>query len=251
MLPPKLLGPDDVTPVRARLGTHPRLLVVVDHAAARVPSALSNLGLSEAELERHIAWDIGAAEIARTLASHYRAQLLESAYSRLVIDPNRYPHDPSAMPLVSDGTAVPGNSDLSAAARHRRVEEIFRPYHAAIGTALDVLGAEGFLLSVHTMTDHPRNGDPRPEQIAVSWAADRRSAIAALDTLRRDKTLTLGDNTPYAIDLGEDFTTPEHAVRRGLPHLQVEVRQDLVAAPGPARDWAMRLVPAIDAALAI
>lgn len=251
VLPPPLLGPGDPGPVREAPGVHPRLVVVADHAGNRIPRALRGLGMSEADCARHIAYDIGAAEVARALASAFGARAVETVYSRLVIDANRYPHDPAAMPEESDGTPVPGNAGLSAAERHRRVDELFRPYHARVAAALDALGHDAFLLSVHTMTDRPRSGPARREQVAVSWADDRESAMAALDALRREPGLTVGDNTPYAIDHGDDFTTPEQAVRRGLRHLQVEIRQDLVAESAAARDWGLRLVPAVAAALAL
>lgn len=251
MLPDRLLGPEDPAPVIAVPGPHPRLLIVVDHAGRDVPRALGRLGLAEADLARHIGWDIGAADIAGRLAEATGATLVRTVYSRLVVDANRYPHDPAASPESVDATPVPGNRGLAPAARHRRMEELHRPYHDRIAAELDRLGPGAFLLSVHTMTDRPRTGPARAEEIALSWHADRASTAAALAVLGAEPGLTVGDNTPYAIDPGEDFTTPEHAVRRGLPHLQVEFRQDLVATPEAARAWADRFLPALAAALAL
>ena len=172
-----------------------------------------------------------------------------SCYSRLVIDANRYPHDPASMPTVSDGTDIPGNVDICPAERHRRTQEIFRPYHDRISAELDALGDDAFLLSVHTMTEKPSLGTARAEEIAISWCDDAPSATAALAVLQHDAGLIVGDNTPYAVDHGEDFTTPEHAVRRGLRHIQVEFRQDLVAERSGAEAWAERFAPALEAAL--
>ena len=251
VLPSLLLGPQDPAPVTVLDGAHPRLVFVADHAGRAVPAALDGLGVAAAEMDRHIAYDIGVEAIARHLAARFDAPAILGVYSRLVIDTNRYPFDPAAMPEVSDGTAIPGNLSLAPGDRHRRVKEIFAPYHAAVAAALDVRGSDTLFVSVHSMTDHPATGVPRPEEIAISWAEADGTAEAALAALRADASLVVGDNTPYAIDYGEDFTTPEHAVRRGLRHLQVEFRQDLVADGAAARAWADRFVPAIEAALAL
>lgn len=251
VLPSLLLGPDDPRPVTVLDGDHPRLVFVADHAGRAVPAALDGLGVSAAEMNRHIAYDIGVAAITRHLAARFDAPAVLGVYSRLVIDTNRYPFDPAAMPEVSDGTAIPRNQALTPGDRHRRVDEIFTPYHTAVAAALDARGADTLVVSIHSMTDHPATGVPRPEEIAISWVEADGTAEAALAALRADASLVLGDNTPYAIDYGEDFTTPEHAVRRGLRHLQVEFRQDLVADDTAARAWADRFVPAIEAALAL
>lgn len=251
VLPSLLLTPDDPAPVTVLEGAHPRLLFVADHAGRALPRSLGDLGVAAAEMDRHIAYDIGAAAITRHLAARLGAPAILGTYSRLVIDTNRYPFDPAAMPEISDGAAIAANRGLSPGDKHRRVAEIFTPYHSAIAAALDLRGEDTLFVSIHTMTDHPATGTPRPEEIALSWAEADGTAEAALAALRSDASLTVGDNTPYAIDYGEDFTTPEHAVRRGLRHLQVEFRQDLVADEAGAAAWADRFLPAIEAALAL
>ncbi len=251
MLPPLLIGPQDPAPVQVTPGAHPRLLIVCDHAGHAVPEELDGLGVPPEELRRHIGWDIGALDAARHLAKRYRATLVASVYSRLVIDLNRYPHDPASSPAESDGTPVPGNAAVTASARERRVSELFRPYHDRVAAELDALGDGAFLLSVHTMTDQLNDGVQRTEEIGISWCEADGTAEAALNALGRDADLTVGNNVPYAIDLGEDYTTPEHAIRRGLRHLQIEFRQDLVASPDAAAHWADRFAPALDAAVAL
>ena len=187
--------------------------------------------------------------IAERLAARFGATLIAGAYSRLVIDLNRDPHDPAAMPEICDGTVIPGNREAGPAERWRRVAEIHAPYHAAVAAALEARPG-ALLLSIHTMTDRPATGPARPQRIALSRAGPCAASDAALALLRAELGETVGDNAPYAIDLGEDFTTPEHAVRRGLPHLQVEFRQDLVSDAAGAAGWADRFAPALDAALA-
>lgn len=250
MLPPSLLGPADPPPVETRPGAHPRLLILCDHAGRAVPSRLSGLGVAEAELSRHIGWDIGALAVAGHLAEAFGATLIATRHSRLVIDANRYPHDPAAMPEAVDGTAIPGNRGLSPADRWRRVAELHRPYHDAVSGALDRPGAGAFVLSVHSMTDRPRaSGALRPWQVALSRTAPCAASDAALAVLRSDPAVTVGDNEPYGLDIGEDFTTPEHAIRRGLGHLQVEFRQDLIGDAEGAALWAGCFAPALAAAL--
>lgn len=242
-----LLGPGDPPPVRLlNAGGRAPVLVVCDHASRAVPAALGGLGLPEGELRRHIGWDPGAAEIAARLAERLDAPALLSGFSRLVVDCNRHPGDPASMPVASDGTPVPGNLALDAAAREARLAALFRPYHAAIASRLDAMEAAGrvpVLVSVHTMTDR-LGGVARPWPVALSWALDDRLAPGLLAALR-GRGIAAGDNEPYALEPGVDYTVPEHAMRRGLAHLQVEFRQDLVAAPAAARDWADRFADAL------
>jgi predicted N-formylglutamate amidohydrolase len=148
-----------------------------------------------------------------------------------VIDCNRYPDAIDAMPAVSDGIAVPANAGLSDAARTARTAEIFEPYHRVIATMLDKaerLGHAPVLLSIHSCNP-VLNGASRPWEIGLGWVRDARTAPPLLDALRRTPGLEIGDNEPYGLDLGLDFTTPEHAMARGLAHVQVEFRNDLIA----------------------
>ncbi len=247
-----LLGVGDPPPFEAvRATSDVPLVIVCDHASNRIPTALGDLGLTEEQRRQHIAWDIGAAEVAYRLAHRYGAGLLLGNYSRLVIDLNRHPPDAAAMRADSDGVAVPGNADLSFDARQARVSEIHRPYHTRIAEYLDDLlvhGVRPLFLAVHSMTDQLSDGHHRPQQIAFCWAEDARWMRAASKVLEANGDIVVGDNVPYAIDF-TDYTVPEHAMRRGLPHLQVEFRQDLIATPADAATWADRFVPALDAVL--
>ena len=213
-------------------------LIVCDHASNSIPRALGRLGLEPGQLALHIAWDIGAAWIARRLAQRFDAPLLLAGYSRLVADCNRYPGDPAAFVEESDTIAVSGNRDLAEEDRQRRLQTVWHPYHDAIEAALQDRAAPPAFISVHTMTRCMRGQEPRREAFTVCWSRDGRLAVPLLERLRARGDIAVGDNEPYGLDIGEDYTVPEHAMRRGLAHLQFEVRQDLVSTPSDATRWA-------------
>jgi predicted N-formylglutamate amidohydrolase len=213
-----------------------------DHATNYVPPELANLGLDASELERHIAWDIGAAGVTRALADIFDAPAVFSGVSRLVIDCNRHPDAPALIPEVSDGTVVPGNLGLGAADRASRIERWFDPYHNAIEAALG--DREATTVSIHSMTPCLA-GVARPWQIALSSWRDRSLADPLLAALRAPGDVVVGDNEPYDLDPEVDYSTPYHALRRGLPHLQIEFRQDEVADEAGQTAWARRLADAL------
>lgn len=230
----------------------PRLVIICDHASNRIPPALGTLGLDPADLLSHIAWDIGAAGVAEIVARQFNAPAVLCGTSRLVIDCNRYPDDPRAIPEVSDGVAVPGNTAIAPAARRERIARYFRPYHAEVARVIDaaiVAGSRPILLSIHSMTPEMA-GRYRPWQIAVSSGADRRLADPMLAALRRVAGITVGDNEPYDMDPTEDYSIPEHALTRGLLHLQIEFRQDEVATPEGQARWAGIFAAAMEQVLA-
>ncbi len=213
-------------------------LIVCDHASRAIPRSLGNLGLDADHLREHIAWDIGAAWMARRLARRFDAPLVLAGYSRLVADCNRYPGDPAAFVEVSDTIPVEGNRDLVGDDRRKRLEAVWHPYHDAIEAALADRAAPPAFISVHTMTPRMRGRAARPEAFTVCWSRDGRLARPLLERLRARGDIVVGENEPYGLDFGEDYTVPEHAMRRGLAHLQFEVRQDLVSSPDDAARWA-------------
>jgi predicted N-formylglutamate amidohydrolase len=218
------------------------LLVVCDHAGRRVPRRLGNLGLDAAAFDRHIAWDIGAAEVARRLALRLDAPLVLSVYSRLVIDMNRRPDDPTSIPEESDGTAVPGNRGLDAPARALRVTALHEPYHAAIAARLSDLRARGpapVVLSIHSFTPVFK-GYERPWHIGILWNRDARLA-APLMTRLRTEGVTVGDNQPYSGQDRHGYTMPRHAEAAGLAHVLIEIRQDLIDTRQGADTWSATL----------
>jgi predicted N-formylglutamate amidohydrolase len=223
-------------------------IIVVDHASARIPRRLANLGLPDSELERHIAWDIGALGVARRVAEIIDAPLVAQNYSRLVIDCNRDPKFPTSIPRISELREIPGNLDLSAAEIAARRAEIFDPYHRRIRDLIDGRLAEGrrvILVAQHTMTNVYK-GDRREMHAAVLYNRDRRFAGLVLDMLRREPHLIVADNQPYFVSDETDYTIPHHAESRSLPHVEIEIRQDLVADETGQTEWAERIARTLE-----
>jgi predicted N-formylglutamate amidohydrolase len=224
-----------------------QFIIFCDHASNRIPAELRNLGLPPSELDRHIAWDIGAAGVAAELSTILDAPAILCCTSRLVIDCNRQLNAHDLIPQVSDATAVPGNCNLSAAERHGRIRQWFEPYHAEIESVIDDRGARGLssiALSIHSMTPC-LDGSVRPWQIALSSHRDRNLTQLMLDTLRQSSGVSVGDNQPYDLDPLVDYSIPFHAVRRNMQYLQVEFRQDEVAELAGQSRWARRFAEAL------
>ena len=244
----ELLGKDEPPPfVEARPQGRSNFLIVVDHASARIPERLGNLGLPPTELTRHIAWDIGSLSVARHMAEALDAHVVAQNYSRLVIDCNRDPKVESSIPLVSESSEIPGNRKLSAAEAIARRVEIFDPYHEHIRKLLDERAAAGrrtILVAQHSMTNIYK-GVRREMHAAVLYNRDRRFAGLVLDMLRRDPDLIVGDNEPYFVSDDTDYTIPVHAEARGLPHVEIEIRQDLVGDAAGQLLWAQRITKAL------
>jgi predicted N-formylglutamate amidohydrolase len=231
---------------------HTPLLIICDHASNRVPPALNNLGLGDDELARHIGWDIGAAAVTRGLAAALDATAVLARISRLVIDPNRDPADPTSIPEVSDGVRIPANYALGAEERARRARTYFQPYHEAIETQIDRLTlhcAAPAIFSVHSFTP-AMAGEERPWHIGVLWNKDPRMAVPMIESLRMHADgLVVGDNQPYSGQLVA-YSLNRHGGGKGLPHCAVEIRQDLVADNVAAERWTAILEPALRAILA-
>jgi predicted N-formylglutamate amidohydrolase len=228
------------------------LVIACDHASNAVPPDIGNLGVSDADMQRHIAWDIGAAAISRHLAKAFDAPAILCGTSRLVIDCNRQLRDPTLIPMTSDGTTIPANEGLSPEQRAHRISAFFDTYHQACRQVIDARCAAGrrpLFLAVHSMTDQMR-GQSRPWEIALSSNENRRATDPALAGLRKTDGIVVGDNEPYDMNTDEDYSTPEHALSRGLDYLQVEFRQDLVATPEGQKRCAELFIPAVAAAIA-
>lgn len=213
---------------------------------------LDSLGLSAEALTRHIAWDIGAAALSRALAERLDAPLVMCGYSRLVVDCNRDPGDPTAFLDESDGQVVPGNVGLSASERERRLDAVFRPYHQQIEYRLGLMRASGVvpaLIAVHSFT--PRMYDlDRPWHVGVLWDADPRIPVPLLAALTGRGDLCVGDNEPYSGRHPSDYTIDRHAERAGLPHVCLEVRQDLLTTQEGVLRWAELLTAGLRPILA-
>jgi predicted N-formylglutamate amidohydrolase len=253
--PDRMLGEDDPAPVRVvRPNGRSDFLLTADHAGRAIPRRLGKLGLPDSELARHIAWDIGIAEVTKQLAQALDATAVLQSYSRLVIDCNREPRWASSIPLISEATKIPGNQAVSPADRAARRSEIFLPYHQRITELLDrrrVAGRRTVLIAMHSFTPVFK-GETRIVEVGVLYNRDARLARILLDLLRAERNLVVGDNAPYAITDTSDYTVPTHGEGRGLPHVEIEIRQDLIGDVDGQAAWASRLarlLPAADARL--
>ncbi len=221
------------------------VLVVCDHAANALPPGYGDLGLPREALERHIAYDIGAAWLARRLAARLGAPAVLSTFSRLLIDANRGADDPTLVMRISDGDLVPGNARIDAAEIERRRSLYWAPYRAAIEATVEAMLATGeppAILSIHSFTPHWR-GVARPWKVGVLWDGDPRLPAPLIDALGAEPDIgpaAVGDNEPYAGGLPGD-TINAVATARGLANALIELRQDLIGQRADAEAWADRL----------
>jgi len=248
-----LIGPGDPPPFMT-YNDHgaTRVLLVADHASPFFPAAMNQLGLADWVLERHVSWDIGSDQLTRFLADELDAQAVLAGFSRLIVDPNRKLDDPTAFIQVSDGIAIPGNLDLDEEQKTRRALSFFKPYHNAIDAKLQTFFARGVVpafISVHTCTP-VFDRVVRPWHIGIMWDRDPRIAVPLMENLRRTEGVCIGDNEPYSGRHPHDFTIDFHAEPPGLPHVGIEVRQDLVKDEEGARQWAGILAQALRPILA-
>jgi predicted N-formylglutamate amidohydrolase len=240
---PSLISPGEPGPFRVlNPQGRARTLVVCDHASRLIPAALGNLGLDELALGRHIASDIGAGEVAEQLAERLDAPAVLASYSRLVVDCNRGLNDPTSILAISDGEFIPGNQGLSDADKAERARAFFHPYHDAIRRRLESFERRGIVpafIAVHSFTPIFKEFH-RPWQIGILWDKDPRIPVPLLEMLRA-RGVAVGDNEPYSGKAPADHTVDHHAEGGGLPHVSVEIRQDLIDHPEGVARWAALL----------
>jgi predicted N-formylglutamate amidohydrolase len=218
-------------------------VLAADHAGRLIPRLLGDLGLDEFERGRHIAWDIGIGGVTEALAGLLDAAAVLQVYSRLVIDCNRALHHPTSIPTVSELTAIPGNEGLSAEDRAARRRAIFDPYHAAIAELLDrrqEVGRRTILVAMHSFTPVFKSV-ARSVEIGVLFHHPTPLSQLMLDLLRAEGDLVVGANEPYAITDDSDYTVPVHGEGRGLDHVEIEIRQDLIVDSAGGQRWAERM----------
>jgi len=205
------------------------ILLVSDHGSRRIPISLGTMGLDSDTRRSHLAWDIGTGELTRRLAASLSVTAVACEYSRLVIDCNRSLKDPGAYLEFGDGIAIPGNHDLDEDSKELRANEIYWPYHNAIVRQIERFGSHGIrplFVAVHSFTPQ-MNGVNRPWEIGVLWDQDRSTAKKFLEGFRAEGFF-VGDNEPYSGKAPEDYTIDTHAEALGLPHVGIEIRQDLL-----------------------
>jgi predicted N-formylglutamate amidohydrolase len=226
-------------------GAMRELVLVCDHASNNVPPEIGSLGLSEEDMRRHIAWDVGARGVALGLARRLGAEAVLSTWSRLVIDPNRGEDDPTLVMKLYDGSLIPGNRQVGQAETERRLDAYHRPYHRAVDRALDRALAEGrapALVAVHSFTPQFRGRPFRPWHVGLLWDRDDRLLRPLLARLRAEPDLCVGDNEPYSGQLHGDCMFV-HGTGRGIPHILIEIRNDLIETADGQEAWAERLTP--------
>lgn len=241
---PPLLGPDEPMPLAVEFeNAASDFVLVCDHAGRDIPRALGTLGLSETELSSHVAWDIGAAAVARGLAQRLDAVLVLQNYSRLVIDCNRPTTAEDSIPARSEWVQIGANEQLTPAEAEARRAEIFAPYHDGLTALLDQRRRDRrrtLLVALHSFTPSYR-GEARPWHVGVMYHRDARLAEVVLKLLQRDERLVVGDNQPYAVSDDSDYTIPVHGEARGIAHVGLEIRQDLILNEAGQKTWAGRL----------
>ncbi len=226
-----MLEPDEPPPFETLRGDgRSPMVLLCDHASARLPRRLGDLGLDAEARADHIAWDIGARRVAELVSERFDAPLISSGYSRLAIDCNRPPHVPSSIPEVTCEVPVPGNVGLDEDAKRARRDSLFWPYHRAIEEILrrrEAAGRRSIIVSIHSFTSS-LYGKERPWHFAVLYGMDPRFAHALIAALAASSDLVVGDNEPYRVSEGTDYGVPVYAERAGRPGALVELRNDLL-----------------------
>jgi predicted N-formylglutamate amidohydrolase len=221
-----------------------RWLVTCDHASNRVPDWLNggDLGIPEADMARHIAWDVGAAGLASALGQHFDSPVILSDFSRLVIDPNRGEDDPTLVMRLYDGTIIPANRHAGPEDIERRLDELYRPYHSAYAR-LAALRPDRVIVAIHSFTPSLRGRAPRPWHVGVLYShLDDRFSRPLIARLMAEPDLCIGDNEPYSGHLPGD-AIDRHALRNGRHNTLVELRNDLIETQAQQAHWAARLAP--------
>lgn len=238
--------PPPVRVVNAQ-GTSPYVLLC-EHASCFIPQRYEGLGLGEADLSRHIAWDIGAAQVAEALSEALDAPLVMAGYSRLLIDLNRPVGSASSIPEVSETTVIPGNLNLSDEERARRVALYFDPFQAAVRALLDArqhASAATTIIGVHSFTPVYK-GVARPWHAGILYRKAHDFGQALAEALG-GSAHAIAENEPYQIEDDSDYTVPAHGEARGLEAVLVEIRQDLITDGAGVLDWGQRLSRALEA----
>ncbi|MDW6026135.1 N-formylglutamate amidohydrolase [Mesorhizobium sp. BAC0120] len=251
--PTTLLSERDPQPVETvnADGSSPFVLSC-EHAGRVIPERLGDLGVGQADMDRHIAWDVGADGLSRRLSALLDAPLVLQRYSRLVVDCNRPIEAPDCFPEQSDSTPVPGNIRLTELERRRRFDEIHQPFHRELAQLLDrrvALQSPTILVAVHSFTPRLVGGPDRPWHLGALSNRDGSFTERFLAAFRaRNRDVPSAHNEPYVVDDRTDYTIPVHGEARGIPHLLLEIRNDLIAAAEGQDIWAARLADALVAA---
>ena len=219
------------------------LVLICEHASNHIPAEYGGLGVSPSELQRHIAWDVGAAAVTRGLAEALGCAAFLGTYSRLLVDLNRPYGSDTSRPIISEYTEIPGNRNLAPQELAHRRARIFDPFHNAVAAFLDrraMAGTSVRIAAIHSFTPVYR-GVARPWHVGILYERPGGYPQRVMAALAQDPTLVVGENEPYTIDRESDYAIPVHGTDRGHPALLLEIRNDLIADAAGARDWTTRL----------
>ena len=233
------VGEKGMVRITNRAGKSPFLLVC-DHASNYLPPHFGTLGLKDADMLRHIAWDPGALPVALKLAGTLDAALVEAGVSRLAIDCNRPLDAPDIIPEISETTLIPGNAALTDKDRAERIALSWQPFHDAVETLVEervAAGRETWLVTVHSFTPVYK-GVVRPWEIGIIHDDDERLSAPLIGELEALKRFTVGVNQPYSPADRVYFTLERHARSRGLPCAMIEIRNDEIADDAGQSTWA-------------
>ena len=249
-----MIGPEDPPPYTIiNAQGQAKILLVGDHVSNVIPGALENLGLKDAMLEQHIAYDIGTRKLINHLSQHLDATAVLAGYSRLVVDLNRSLEDNSVMPEISDNIVIPGNQNMSKEHRNQRIQSFYTPYRKAIDMALQRFRENNVVpafIAIHSFTPQ-MTGFSRPWHVGILWDKDPRIPLPLMQHLRAHPDgFNIGDNEPYSGKHPADYTIDHHAEAAGIPHVSIEIRQDLVNTENGAERWASILHDALRDVLA-
>ena len=227
------------------------IVLLCEHASNFIPKAYAGLGLSDADLARHIAWDLGAAKLTRALAHTLDAPAFLGTYSRLLIDLNRPPHVESSSALISEDTEIPGNRDLDDQERQRRIATIFDPFHARVAFHMKAKLDQAQpvrLVSIHSFTKVFR-GEVRPWHAGVLFDQTHAAAFCdhVLKRLAANPSINVGANVPYQVSRDDDYALYVHGGDLGVAAILIEVRQDLLEDERGITEWTHRLIDAVGA----
>lgn len=224
------------------------IVLLCEHASRYIPAEYAGLGLDEADLSRHIAWDIGAAELTRSLSKRLDAPAFLGTHSRLLIDLNRPPGAPSSIAERSEATAIPGNLALGLVERERRARQFFTPYHERIAAHVQQRKSAGrpcSIVAIHSFTP-VFHGQTRPWHAGVLFDKSADLGHALISALRADGRLMVDANVPYGVSPEEDYGLLVHGDYRGNPAVLIEIRQDLIVTATGIEEWVERLGTALN-----
>lgn len=184
--------------------------------------------------------------LSSTLSQRLDARMVSATLSRLVIDLNRPPDAPSAMPTRVEVIDIPGNRNLTDAERAARIREVYDPFHQTVADVLDNVSDPPVLVTIHSFTPI-WNGVARPTEIGVLHDADPALAEAMMRASQGPYRIAL--NAPYSASDGVTHMLQRHGTARAIRNVMIEIRNDLLADETGVEAIANMLAPILTSAV--